>query len=226
MKNLEEKIFRKETIDKYDKKILNLGSYTKITTTKFLMSRLFIELVLFITLLLIPKYGLIIAIVSCLLFHFLYEVLLLDSGISHKDKNIYEDTILFFEMVKLSLLSTNDIRSSFEIVANKNNSLFAREFKKSLEKNKYNNDLRLVLMDMQKKNFNDDIIFSLIDLAETNDYHKTIDVILKKLQEKDNIKTRQKYIKLPFNLSILSILIILIFILVVIFMPTLLSIIG
>ena len=224
MKDLETKIFKKSTIEKYDKKIKSLGSYSKISVTNFLVSRLFIEIILFIALLLIPKYGLLIAIIVTLIFHFLYEYLLIDESIKYRDNYIYDEALIFFTKLKLSIIKTNDLKKSLEVLLKNDNSLFVKDLRKSFNKNKYNNDLSLIFNDMLKRINNQDIIVSLIDLKETNNYLPTIDKIINELEEKDILLSREKYKKIPFTLSIVSISFIVIFALIIIFLPNILSI--
>ena len=224
MKDLETKIFKKSTIEKYDKKIKSLGSYSKISVTNFLVSRLFIEIILFISLLLIPKYGLLIAIIVTLIFHFLYEYLLIDESIKYRDNYIYDEALIFFTKLKLSIIKTNDLKKSLEVLLKNDNSLFVKDLRKSFNKNKYNNDLSLIFNDMLKRINNQDIIVSLIDLKETNNYLPTIDKIINELEEKDILLSREKYKKIPFTLSIVSISFIVIFALIIIFLPNILSI--
>ena len=222
--NLEEKIFRKETIERYNQKISSLGPTSKLTITNFLISRFFIELVLFIMFLLIPKYGLLIGIIVTITFHFLYGYILIDSNIKLRNNNLYDESLIFFRMLKLSLKNTNDLRKSLEIVSTKSpNNSFAIEFAKTLQKNKYNSDLSLIFQDMQYKISNQDIIVSLIDLSKTSNPFNTLDNIINNLQEKNNILTKQKYSKLPFILSLISIMLIVSFVLIVIELPNILQ---
>ena len=222
--NIEERIFRKDTINKYNNKINTLGPTSKITTTNFLMSRLFIELLLIIVCLFIPKYGLLIGLIITIIFHFGYEYLLIDNSIKIRNNNLYDESLIFFRMLKLSLKSTNDLMKSLNIVSSKcvDNS-FAIDFNKLLMKNNYNDDLNKVFKDMQDKIANKDIIIALIDLSKTNDYEKTLNNIIANLEEKNNILNKEKYSKLPFTLTILSLIFIISFIIIVIKLEYILS---
>ena len=223
MKDLEQKIFTKKTISKYEKKIKSLGSFTKLSVTNFLISRLFIEIIIFIVLLLIPRYGLLFAIITTIIFHYLYEYILIDEKIKNRDNYIFDDGLIFFEKLKLSYLKTKDIKEALELIIDDDNS-FCKDLKTSLNKNKYNNDISLIFRDMQRNINNEDIKVCLIDLSETNDYINTLDNIINDLQEKDILLTKEKYSKLPMSLSIVSIIFILLFILLIIFLPNILEI--
>lgn len=221
--NLDEKIFRKETIEKYRHKIESLGPHNKLTTTNFLLSRLFMEILLILIFLLIPKYGLLLGIMVCIIFHFLYGYILIDNNINIRNNLLYDEALIFFRMLKLSLLSTNDLRKSLEIVASKNKTnSFALEFDHLLKKNNYN-DLSLVFKDMQYKISNQDINIALLDLSKTNDYDHTLEAIIHNLQEKNNILIKQKYAKLPYILSVVSLAFIITFVLFVIYIEKVLE---
>ena len=89
--NIVKNIFRNSTITYYEKRISALGPSSKLTVANFLLSRLFIELILFIALLFIPKFGIIIAFISVLLFHNLYPYFLIDSNVSIRSSELYDD---------------------------------------------------------------------------------------------------------------------------------------
>ena len=70
-------LYPKRYINSLEKKFKRLGSSNKIDINIFLITRLILEFILFILLLLIPVYGLILSILFTVLFHFLYEDLIL-----------------------------------------------------------------------------------------------------------------------------------------------------
>lgn len=224
--NLVKKIYLKKTIKKYEKKIKSLGSNSKINIENFLLSRTFIDLALFILLVFIPKFGIILAILVTLLFHILYPYLLIDSNLEERHDALYEEGLMLFQMLKLSLISTNDLRKSLEIVANKLDNSLANDFKKSLARNAYNNNLLLIFKDMEERIPNQDIIVSLIDLSESSDYIKTLDNIISNLQIKNKELIRRKCSALPFKLTIISLTFIVSIILLIVYLPSILSTLG
>ncbi len=224
--NIVKNIFRNSTIKYYEKRISALGPSSKLTVVNFLLSRLFIELILFIALFFIPKFGIIIAFISVLLFHNLYPYFLIDSNVSIRTNELYEEALIFFQMLKLSLHSTNDLRKALEIVSQKLNNGFAKDFAKSLKKNKYNNSILLVFKDMESKTPNQDIIVSLIDLSESNDYDMTLAKIINNIQQKNKQIIKSKYTQLPFKLTIIALTFILSIVLLIVYMPSILSSLG
>jgi disulfide oxidoreductase YuzD len=79
---------------------------------------------------------------------------------------------------------------------------------------------------MENKTSNQDIIVSLIDLSESNDYDLTLNKIIKNLQQKNKQIIKRKYTQLPFKLTIISITFVFSIILLIIYMPSILSILG
>ena len=224
--NIVKNIFRNSTITYYEKRISAIGPSSKLTVANFLLSRLFIELILFIALLFIPKFGIIIAFISVLLFHNLYPYFLIDSNVSIRSSELYDEALIFFQMLKLSLNNTNDLRKSLEIVSQKLNNGFAKDFDKSLKKNKYNNSILLVFKDMENKTPNQDIIVSLIDLSESNNYDMTLANIINNIQQKNKQIIKRKYTQLPFKLTIIALTFILSIVLLIVYMPSILSSLG
>jgi Flp pilus assembly protein TadB len=224
--NLVKKIYLKKTIAYYQNKINSLGSDSKISVDNFLLSRLIIELGLFIFLLLIPRYGILIAVIIDLIFHYLYTYFLIDSKITQRYQSLYEEGLIFFQMLKLSLCNTHDLRKSLEIVSSNLNNSMANDFKKSLSRNKYNNNLSLVFKDMEDRLPNQDIVVSLIDLSESNDYNSTLNKIINNLQEKNTRLIKKECTNLPLKLTVLSLTFIVSIVLLIIYLPNILSILG
>ena len=83
-------LYPKRYINSLEKKFKRLGSSNKIDINIFLITRLILEFIIFILLLLIPVYGLILSILFTVLFHFLYEDLILNSRLIKREKIILD----------------------------------------------------------------------------------------------------------------------------------------
>ena len=201
-------VFSSKYIDKYRKKIKYLGPYSNIKLDSFLLSRLIIEITLFIICILIPKYGILIVIIAILVFHALYTYILIDNKIKIRNNLLYDEAIDFYNMLKLSIKQTHDLKTSLDIVANKLNNSFSLEFKKVLKNNRYNNDINEVFNKVIETIDNNDVRTTLIDLKENNDKEKILDKIIKSLQEKNIVETKQRYQIKPFLLIFISMILI------------------
>ena len=189
--NILKNVFSKNYINKYNKKISYLGPNNKLKVEYFLFTRLLISICLFIFSLFIPKYGLIIAIVLSLSFYYIYTLVLLDNKIKVRSDKLYDETILFLDMLKLSYKSTKDLKSSLDIVSNKIGNSIALTFRKYLGNNKYNNDLNYVFNCVIDTIPNNDIRKSLIDLKESDYNVNSIDNIIVELKDKNLILVKQ-----------------------------------
>ena len=189
--NILKNIFSRKYINKYNKKISYLGPTNKLKVESFLITRLLISISLFIFSLLIPKYGLLIAIFVSVIFYYLYTLILVDNKIKIRSDKLYDEAILFYSMLKLSLESTKDLKSSLEIVSNKIGNSLALSFRNSLGNNKFNNDLNAVFMNVIDTIPNLDVRKTLIDLKESNNSMNTIDKNLDELKDKNLIIIKQ-----------------------------------
>ena len=66
-------VYPKKYLLTLSKKIKRLGNENKMRIDTFLITRLLIEFVMFIGLLLIPVYGIFLSFLFTILFHYLYE---------------------------------------------------------------------------------------------------------------------------------------------------------
>ena len=108
MNNIIAFIYPKTYINKIDSKIKSLGSFNKLTTSSFILSRLILECLIFLIFILIPIYGLLLSILFVILFHFLYEDILITSKLITRNKDMTKDAIMYFNIL---LLNINNYKS-------------------------------------------------------------------------------------------------------------------
>ena len=200
---MKELIFSKATNKKYKEKIAFLGPYNKMTAETFLLSRLFIEIILLFALNFIPKYGLLISIIVVILFHILYNYILLDYKIDKRNRLLYDECLIFLSMVRLSLENKENLSHAVEESVEHLGSALSLEFKKSLKKNAYHNDINKVFNDCLKNIPNKDVRVALIDLKESDNYKVSIEKIINDLEEKSILKERERAKILPVFLTII-----------------------
>ena len=199
-------IFSKKYIKKYSKKIKYLGPSNKIVLDYFLLSRLIITFALLVACILIPKYGILIAIVVVPLFYWIYTNLLINDKIQKRIDVLYEEGLVFFDMLQLALIKNNDLKLSLDIVTNKLGNSLALEFKNVLGNNKYNNDIKEVFSIVIDTIPNYDVRNALVDLKESDDYIKSLDYIVKNLREKNLALNKRKYQFKPILVSFVAII--------------------
>lgn len=128
------RIYPESVIKKYQSKINTLGSSTIIDVYTFLLSRLLLEIILFILLVLIPKYGLIISIITVIFIHFLYEDILITSKIMNREERLDKDALEFFNLLSLGLKSNASIYNVFLATSKVCNNTLSKEFLEGLKK--------------------------------------------------------------------------------------------
>ena len=128
------RIYPESVIKKYQSKINTLGSSTIIDVYTFLLSRLLLEIILFILLVLIPKYGLIISTITVIFIHFLYEDILITSKIMNREERLDKDALEFFNLLSLGLKSNASIYNVFLSTSKVCNNTLSKEFLEGLKK--------------------------------------------------------------------------------------------
>lgn len=128
------RIYPESVIKKYQSKINTLGSSTIIDVYTFLLSRLLLEIILFIILVLIPKYGLIISTITVIFIHFLYEDILITSKIMNREERLDKDALEFFNLLSLGLKSNASIYNVFLTTSKVCNNTLSKEFLEGLKK--------------------------------------------------------------------------------------------
>ena len=128
------RIYPESVIKKYQSKINTLGSSTIIDVYTFILSRLLLEIILFILLVLIPKYGLIISTITVIFIHFLYEDILITSKIMNREERLDKDALEFFNLLSLGLKSSASIYNVFLTTSKVCNNTLSKEFLEGLKK--------------------------------------------------------------------------------------------
>lgn len=128
------RIYPESVIKKYQSKINTLGYSSIIDVYTFLLSRLLLEIILFILLVLIPKYGLIISTITVIFIHFLYEDILITSKIMNREERLDKDALEFFNLLSLGLKSNASIYNVFLTTSKVCNNTLSKEFLEGLKK--------------------------------------------------------------------------------------------
>lgn len=141
MNNIIAFIYPKTYINKIDSKIKSLGSFNKLTTSSFILSRLILECLIFLIFILIPIYGLLLSILFVILFHFLYEDILITSKLITRNKDMTKDAIMYFNILLLNINNYKSIEDLLLISSNIINNRFTNQLKVLLKGNNYNEAL-------------------------------------------------------------------------------------
>ena len=218
MNNVVSFIYPKGYIDKIDNKIKSLGYSNKLTTSSFIITRLIIECIIFLVFILVPVYGLILSILFVVLFHFVYEDILINSKLISRNNKIMNDALLYFNMLLLSINSYKSIDDLLLISSNSINNSFTKELKVAIKGKNYQN----ALLDLGNYIPNSIISEYLKDMSICKNINELESIINNLLVELDRIKDEEitkKINILPFKFTILMILFLVVVITLLIVVP-------
>lgn len=205
MNNIVSFIYPRSYIDKIDSKIKSLGSYNKLTTSSFIISRLIIECIIFLVFILVPIYGLILSILFTVLFHFLYEDILINSKLLARNNKIINDAKIYFNILLLSINSYKSIDDLLLISCNSVNNSFTKEMKVALKGKNYQKGL----LDLGNYIPNSIITEYLKDMSickDISELENILNNLLKELNRIDDDKITKKINILPFEFTIVMII--------------------
>lgn len=203
MNNFINSVYPKKYLDDLNSRLAKLGSETKISLSTFLISRLVIEFLLFIVLILIPVYGIILSFLFTILFHYLYEDILINAKILKRKEQLDKDIVYFLEAYSLALESNFDVKASFLVTAKLIDNSFTKEIREC--KNKYFN-LNDLLSSLKNNIPNEDIAEDLLLIEEGNKENTVMAVnnMLKKLAEESDAKIDNTIKKVPIKIILAS----------------------
>lgn len=203
MNNFINSVYPKKYLDDLNSRLAKLGSESKISLSTFLISRLVIEFLLFIVLILIPVYGIILSFLFTILFHYLYEDILINAKILKRKEQLDKDIAYFLEAYSLALESNFDVKASFLVTAKLIDNSFTKEIRE--RKNKYFN-LNDLLSSLKNTIPNEDIAEDLLLIEEGNKENTVMAVnnMLKKLAEESDAKIDNTIKKVPIKIILAS----------------------
>lgn len=219
------KLYRKKTINKINEKVKLLGCASKTSAEKLLFVRLIFSFIIF--------FGFLICLVDwfyalgiMIIYYFGFNYLI-DYNIKKRGRELEDDSLLFFEVLGLSLESGKDLISALKITTDSIDSKISLEFKHVLYEVKYGKSLTEALNSLKKRIPSDvlnNVILSMIEchmsggnlistLNEQVDYIRSI----KKMDIKERIN------RLPIQISVVSVVFVVPMILILLLGPVILE---
>ena len=221
MNNLVTKIFPKNIIIKTENEIKTLGLSSKLDVSWFLLSRLIIEIAIFILLVLIPKYGLIISLGFVIFFHLLYKDLLISGKVVRRENRIRKSSLEYMYLLKIIINKEQDLYNSLDLVNNSFDCELTRELKKSL-KSINTKELYDCILDFNQNIPNQDfkeVMLNLSSADSINDCNKIIDNYILLLENNKDLKIQNKVNNLPILMIISMIVFLGIILFLILYMP-------
>lgn len=215
MNNFVKVLYPKKYLINLNKKIRRLGINNKIRIDTFLITRLLMEFIIFIVLLLIPVYGIILSFLFTILFHYLYEDVLINSRIIKREQVIRNDLETFIKLYLLGLNQNNDAYLVFKMVSKNLDSDLTREI---VYLNKKYNNLNDVVTNLisviPEYSFSDDIL-----MLSSNDTKISAEGILNKILADKKVMQEKIISSIPVKIVLFSVIFLILTLLIIILGP-------
>lgn len=216
------RIYRQTTINKMNQKIQYLGNHCPYQLTKLLNIRLFVEIILCLSIVILSHYGLILAPLITILFHYLSEYILFNIPMNNRQHKLEKEALYFFQVYLFHLRHNHNPIYSLELTTNNIHNDLSAEFIISLKEIKLGHTLKEALNNMIKRIPSPSIHELLIAMMD-NDLESSLTESLKLYQSKQELKEKSKENKKLLFVMILSLLFIIPMIFLIIYGPTMIK---
>lgn len=215
MNNFVKVLYPKKYLVNLNKKIRRLGINNKIRIDTFLITRLLMEFIIFIVLLLIPVYGIILSFLFTILFHYLYEDVLINSRIIKREQVIRDDLETFIKLYLLGLNQNNDAYLVFKMVSKNLDSDLTREIVYLNKKyNNFNDVVTNLISVIPEYSFSDDIL-----MLSSNDTKISAEGILNKILADKKVMQEKIISSIPVKIVLFSVIFLILTLLIIILGP-------
>lgn len=215
MNNFVKTLYPKKYLLSLNKKIRRLGIDNKMNLDSFLITRLLIEFILFIGLLLIPVYGIFLSFLFTILFHYLYEDLLINSCLIKRSEVIKDNFLTFIKLYLLGLGKNNDSYLVFKTVSKNINNDLTKEINYLNQKyNNYNDVVTNLINVIPEMSFDDNIL-----MLSSKDTKQASLAILADIEQDKKTDLEKKINVIPVKIVTLSILFLAIVLLIILIGP-------
>ena len=216
------KIYREKDIEKLNNNLKLIGENKINSAEKFYMIRIITTIIL-LGILITFKFKYIFIILILLLYYNLYYYILITKPLKDREKKLELESLVFFEVLELTLESGKNLLNSLELTCYNIESELSREFQKSLDEVKYGKSLMEALDSLRKRIPSDAVNNIILNIIETSEFgnsivesiHNQIDY----LREKQIMDTKAIINKIPNKVSIVSVIFIIPLILLIILGP-------
>ena len=208
-------IYPKKYLLTLSKKIKRLGNDNKMRIDTFLITRLLIEFVMFIGLLLIPVYGIFLSFLFTILFHYLYEDMLINSRLLRRAEIIKSDLESFMKLYLLGLERSNDAFLVFKMVSRNIDNDLTKEINYLLPKyNNYNDIVTNLVNFIPEFSFSDSIL-----LLSSKDTKEAATSIIEKTDQDKRVELEKNINSIPVKIIFISIIFLLLVLLIILLGP-------
>ena len=203
------KIFSDNLMNKTIEKMNLLGSSYRGDPFKFLLIRLILTFVIFITVLFVSDKGYIYAPISAIIFYNFYYYYFLNRKIKLRAKRLDYDALNFFEILTLTLESRRNLIGALEITVENIDSELSHEFEKTLYEVKFGKSLTEALEDMKKRIPSETVNNIILNISQSNIFgNSVVETMYNQidfLNDKRIMETREAMSKIPTKVSVISV---------------------
>lgn len=228
--NVVHKIYSKETIDKYQKKINLLGYKNSYDASIFLNIRLISSILIFFMLLYVLKLGYIIAPVVTFLYFILLPKFAIDMKLDKRSDKLNNEAMYFFEVLTLSLETGRNLKTALEITSSNIDSELSDEFKRMLEEVKYGKGLSEALDDLKLRIPSETINNIILNISQSNIFGNSIIETMYNqidyIRDKQIMLTKARINKIPLKVSVISVIFFIPLLLLLILSPVIIDYFG
>ena len=220
------KVYRKKTLERINKKCKLLGSNTKFKAISFMNIRVLGTIILFIIFLLFNEKGYIYGPLFGIMFYIGSEYYL-DYKIRARSELLNYEGIFFFQVLALTLESGKNLQGGIELTCNSINSEISSEFKKTLNEIKLGKSLNEALISMKNRIPSEEINTVLLNIREAslfgNNIIDSLNNQIEYLRDKKLLSIRAKINKMPLKISVISVVFIIPIVLLLVLGPVIIN---
>ncbi len=221
------RLYSKSYVKKISDKVKLLGVGNKLDYKDLIIGRLLSSVILFLFIIYANRYGYIIAPVVTIIYHFLFNKIVLDDKIKKRVITLENEAMHFFEVLTLSLETGRNLVEAIEVTTRNVSGILSDEFKEAVREVGFGKSLNEALRDMQERIPSDTINNIVLSLTQANLYgNSIIDNLYQQvdyLREKRKLEVKGKISKVPILISVISVLFFIPLLLFIILGPILLD---
>ncbi len=226
-RRIENRIYRKETIQKYQEKCLLLGTDANMNVYSFLNMRLCTTLLLFFLFLIIDYRDLLVNILLSSTYYYLFSKLYLDSRLEKRKRQLEKEAILFFEVVALSLESGRNLVDSLEMSSKSVEGSLSLEFGNALKEMEYGKSFKEALQSLKLRIPSSSIQNMILNLGQSNAYGNNMVLPIREqlnyIREMRVLGVKTRINKMPIQISVISVLLFIPIVLLLVLSPVIIK---
>ena len=220
------KVYRKNTLNRLEKKCKLLGSKSKIKPISFMNIRILVTTILFITFLFFNDSGYIYGPIFSIAFYIGSEYYL-DYLIKKRGEKLNYEAIFFFQVLFLTLESGKNLQGGIELTVKSIDSEISAEFKKTLNEMKLGKSLNESLISMKSRIPSEEINTVLLNIREAtifgNNIIESLNNQIEYLRDKKMLSIKAKINKMPMKISVVSVIFIIPILLLLVLGPVIIN---